>query len=172
MKKSFFKFASGIIVALCFFNASYTVDAKEISNPKEWVSEHKDEIAKMNRADWLKLDDSVSRAVLNAFTPEQKWAFWKDKFEETMQLDWSVAERQHIQALIDWLESDHDIFSGDPSNLNKVNEFCTQWMNDGIKQLGWTKGLAYSILAYGNKLLNKNGEIVPLKGQSCLIKQK
>ena len=172
MKKSFFKFVSGIIVALFSFNVSYAVDAKEISNPKEWVSEHKDEIAKMNRADWLNLDYPLSREVLNAFSPEQKWAFWKDKFEETMQMDWSVAERQHLQKLIDWLESDHNLFSGDPSNLNKVNEFCTQWMNDGIKQLGWTKELACSILGCGNKLLNKKGEIVPLKGQSCLIKQK
>lgn len=50
----------------------------------------------MNRSDWKKINQEYSLAAYRAFTPNQKLAFWKDKFNEISQMQWTAKEKLHI----------------------------------------------------------------------------
>lgn len=62
-----------------------------------WVKDNISDIQEMSRAEWNKLSYSEQIAVFRAFTPEKKFAFWAEKFEELKQLPWTPAELAHIE---------------------------------------------------------------------------
>ena len=51
----------------------------------DWVKQHKSYIQSLNRSQWHELNISVAKPSYSAFTPSQKIAFWKDKFDEVLQ---------------------------------------------------------------------------------------
>ncbi len=176
MKKQILRLAFLVIMFVTHtvgFGQGAAQDNNSVENPKEWVASHLDEIHKMTRADWLKLDYTVSKAVLRAFTPEQKVAFWKDKIAETLQLDWSLEERAHIEKLYAWIDGNIEMFSApsDKSKQDKAQEFFLKWAEEGETKFGWPKQLPLAIAVSGNRLSNKEGDLIPLRGESCGIRQ-
>lgn len=63
------------------------------------------QIKKMTRTEWKQLPVEVSSATYAAFTPEQKFAFWKEKFKELKTLPWQKKEIEHIEKAEDFFYS-------------------------------------------------------------------
>lgn len=43
----------------------------------------------MTRSEWKNLNEDVKRGCFVAFTQEQKIEFWRDKFNEILELNWN-----------------------------------------------------------------------------------
>ena len=139
--------------------------------PDEWVATHLDEIHQMTRADWLKLDYPLSKPVFVAFTPTQKEAFWRDKIQEVLALEWSDAERAHIKECLAWMETHREMFSGsNKAILQESEDFFLEWAAEGIEKFRWSKHLPAAIAVAGNRMTNKNGDLIPLKGETCRLR--
>ncbi len=64
----------------------------------DWVKENLKEIRTMTRSEWKNLDEYVKRGCFVAFTQQQKVDFWKEKFNEALELGWTKEEAEHIKA--------------------------------------------------------------------------
>jgi hypothetical protein len=131
-----------------------------------WINEHQTEIQVMSREDWLKLDESLKRPVYRKFTDEQRYRFWKDKINEVMRsFDWNELETIHLNLLLNTL-SDNPKWFGDGGieNMEKDDKetfemFYHKWDEYAQDSLGWDRALIGAIIATGDKVLNKKGEI-------------
>ena len=117
----------------------------------------------MSRSDWLKLDERVNRAAYIAFTPEQKYLFWRVKISEVMSLGWNKAEIKHLELLYNavsdnprWFTND---FSKNEVEWEEFELFEYRWLEYAKDNLGWGNYLIGSIVASGNKLLDINGKL-------------
>jgi len=139
-----------------------------------WVKENLADIRTMSRTDWLNLDQNVNRAAYVAFTPEQKHLFWKGKISEVLKLDWNEAEKRHIELLYETISNNpqwfFDDFSKNEEEWEKFELFTYRWIEDAKDNLGWDKKLIGSIIAFGNKLLNKEGELQTNKNSTVRLK--
>lgn len=128
-----------------------------------WVTNNIEDIHNMSRKDWLKKSPSVSTAIYRAFSPEQRKAFWKDKFLELRSLEWSKEEISHLCKLEDFAFSHTFVFSGEVMTENQQDEielFFYKWQKEAIEKFGWSKKLCIAIVATGYSLKDKTGEIV------------
>lgn len=90
---------SAFIIALFTFAACSDDQEQTYScNPQAdtWVKKNLTKVRSMNRNDWKKINQEYSLAAYRAFTPNQKLAFWKDKFNEVSQMQWTAKEKLHI----------------------------------------------------------------------------
>ena len=134
-----------------------------------WVKENLSLIRKMERKDWLKANASRSRAIYRAFTVDQKKNFWNDKFSEVEKLSWRPEELAHIKKAESFVKEHEYLFSGDKltdEQLNEVDMFFYKWQQYAIEKLGWNKKQCIAIAGSGNKMKNKNGDIVALQSTS------
>ena len=127
-----------------------------------WVRNHIEEIQKMDRSDWLIMDDKLKAASFRAFTQGQKIDFWKEKLAEVMALDWNEDELEHIQKVSDFIDT-HTAFFGDiplsDEQNNELDLFFYQWATYAFEKLKWEKRTVYAIACTGLQLLSKNGDI-------------
>lgn len=132
-----------------------------------WVKEHLPEIRSMTRSEWMELPASVDRAAYVAFTPEQKLAFWRDKFAEVLAMSsWSEAEVAHIRKAANFIETHVDIFADGgltSSEEDELDTFFYKWKKYGQEQLGWDKEVAYYIAASGLPMPERgnDGNVTP-----------
>lgn len=128
----------------------------------EWVKENLSEIRQMTRSEWLQVDDeTLARPIYRAFTPKQRIAFWKDRFQEIKDLPWSDAELAHIQAAENFMNSHLDFFYDEllSEEEDELELFFYKWQKFGIEQLGWKPSVALAIVTSGYKLKNVKGEV-------------
>ncbi len=127
----------------------------------EWVKENLSEIRQMTRSEWLQVDETLARPVYRAFTPEQRIAFWQDRFNETKKLSWTDEELAHIQEAEDFMNSHLDFFHDEllPEQEDELELFFYKWQKFGIEQLGWKPSVALAIITSGEKLKNTNGDL-------------
>jgi hypothetical protein len=109
-----------------------------------------------------------------AFTPEQKLDFWKGKMTEVLSLDWNEQEREHLKSLYKTVSNNSEWFASDFSkNKEQFEQFeivIYKWSEYAGDILGWDKNLIGSIIASGNKLLDKTGKIFIVKDSSVRLK--
>lgn len=134
---------------------------------EQWVQKNIDDIHKMTRKDWLNVSETMSIPIYLAFTPQQKQAFWLDKAKEVMALDgWGTSEKEHLQKLITFLHNHPDAFKTpikESDNKSEISLFFEDWTEYATSTLGWSKGTIAAIIGKGNVMINKAGELKPLK---------
>lgn len=125
-----------------------------------WVKENLSEVQTMTRSEWLELNDpETERACFRAFTPEQRLQFWVDKLNETLTLDWSVPEKEHISSLIKFIEDNPRIFSDYANEMDLqelTDKFLYLWIEEGQENFKWTLNTIYAIVASGHTLMKEN----------------
>lgn len=132
----------------------------------EQVEDYFKEIQIMNRSEWNLLDEMKKAAAYKAFTPNQRIQFWEDKFDELKELDWTHEESLHIESARQFILENRFLFSGiklTDEESDKLHEFCYLWVKKGMNDFDWKEELALAIIAAGNTVLNKNGELL-MKG--------
>lgn len=138
-------------------------------NINKWVNSHIAEIHNMNRNDWLKTNQSIGRAVYNAFTAEQKFSFWKEKFQELKKIPWKDGELLHIEKAEKFIFSHRDIFTDrklTDDQLDVLESFFYSWMKEAEETLGWNKSMCIAIAGTGNMVLNREGDLQALPDNS------
>ena len=67
----------------------------------QWAKSNLNEIKKMKVAEWYSINDIVyQKAAYVAFDSNQRKELWLSKLQETLKLDWTNAEKEHISKLI------------------------------------------------------------------------
>lgn len=131
-----------------------------------WVKENLDDIRTMSRSNWLKVDESMKRAVYSAFTPEQKQIFWKEKLQKVLvDKQWSPEEYNHLQLLKETIDVHIEWFDekGVEHNEKAYDEFkifAYEWVEYASNKLKWSELQIAAIAASGKDLKIINGEIV------------
>lgn len=140
-----------------------------------WVKENLSDIRQMTRKEWLELDEGVNRAAYVAFTPEQKFLFWKEKITEVLTLDWNEAEKKHLELLYETISDNPQWFTYDflknEEEQEKFELFTYKWFETAQNNFGWDKKLIGSMVARGNKMLNKHG-VLQINNTSPTIRLK
>lgn len=128
----------------------------------EWVVGNIRKIQKMNRDEWLKLNPDKGIACYGAFSPSQKVIFWKTKFSEVKELNWSESEINHIVQLEEYVDGHINIFNRglSDSERDELDEFCYKWMNYAQENFGWTMKTIWGITMTGFSLIDKEGNVV------------
>lgn len=126
------------------------------------VRSNLDEIRLMTRAEWKELDPDVSLAVYRAFTPDQKFDFWKGKFAEVKTLNWNEEELQHIQKAEDFLDAHRHLFDDEQSSvedLDELDSFFYKWTKTAKEKFGWKEQVAFAIAGMGQAIIDTKGTI-------------
>lgn len=139
-----------------------------------WVKAHVSEIQKMDRAQWLNVDQQKKIPIYRAFTPEQRIQFWESKFKEVNELPWTLEEKKHIEKVIEFFRTHEDYMYESPTDgqLDEIDKFFYKWQSYAIDSLGWKKELCYAIAGSGEKLKNTKGELELAEKQSLTSKTK
>lgn len=162
MKKFYFGAMSLFLVLIfcpsCSTGPVYSCD-DEIN---EWVNDNLDEIqSNMTRSKWNQLPEDLKRPTFSALTEKQKQVFWEEKLNEVLDLDWSETERLHIQKLLNAVDAHPEWFKMKRTEQenNSMDLFCYQWCGYAKSELGWNDKVIGAIIASGNNLLNKQGDL-------------
>jgi hypothetical protein len=152
------------VIVVCFAFFSCSQDEEVFSCNKEvnaWVKENLADIRQMGREDWLRLDENLKRGTYVAFDPEQKQTFWLQKTQEVLLLDWSEAEKEHLELLYQTILNNPIWFSKDRTEkeYEEYDLFQYKWVEYAVEKLVWTPEQVGAIVSTGNKVLNKEGGI-------------
>lgn len=126
-------------------------------NVDQAVKDNLEEIHKMNRADWLDISDyQMQRAVYNAFTAEQKHAFWISKLTNVLEFDWNAGEKEHIQKLMDYATV--TLFE---RKLSKEDEiFFYKWNDYAKEELDWDMQVIGAMTHTGLSMVDMKGTLI------------
>ncbi len=118
---------------------------EEINN---YVINNYDQIKNIDREDFLKYDLEYQKAIFRAMTPEKRLKCWKNKFEETLKLNWDLEEYRQINDLknkmqIEWF--DYDSLSNSVFRA-KLEDILLDWIATSVNNLGWTEEFVFSII--------------------------
>lgn len=137
---------------------------------KNWVKENLNEIRTMTRSEWLNLDENTKRACYVAFTQQQRLEFWKEKFDKTLELGWSLEETEHIKTMRRFVSEHPEYFDYSREKTDKEIEifeiFVFEWKKKAKQQFKWTKNTIGGLIATGNNLLDKDGTIQIIKART------
>lgn len=155
-----------LFLAVCFvFCISSCQEESYSCDPEvnKWVNSNLKEIKIMTRSEWQNLDEKVKSGCFVAFSQQQKIDFWNSKLNETLGLNWSDQEAQHIELMIRFINEHPEYFDFSREKTDEEIEvfelFTYAWKQKAEKQLGWSKTLIGGIIATGNRLLDKKGTI-------------
>lgn len=127
----------------------------------DWVKTNLEEIRSMNKSTFLNITNPVkAKGAYRALTSSQKESFWLDKLTNTMRLDWSDAEKSHINSLITFIKS-NNVF-GDKkteAEIEKIEEFLFLWIKNGINNLNWNKSIIYSVCGTLEEVCDTKGTL-------------
>lgn len=150
MKIKFFMLFVTTLIVSC--SSDYDVKYSCDEACDRWVKQNLETVRVMTRNDWKKVDLSLQSAVYRAFTPQQKIDFWNSKLKETLNQDWTEAERDHIKKIQQFIDRHHDFFSKKTLNDQEENEldiYFYRWMNYATDSLKWNKEAAAILLSSG-----------------------
>lgn len=174
MKKTLFL---GLILFGVILYSSCQQDEEIYSCNKEinqWVHDNINDIKNMSRSTWNDLDESVKRATLRAFTPQQKNEFWKDKLNEVLQMEWNEEEKAHLLIILNFINENPHIFDKSIERTDEEQEnmdiFFYNWVEEAKSQLNWDMKLISGIVATGNTLIDKDGTIRLTQTSRALVK--
>ena len=131
------------------------------SGINKWVKENLTEIQTMTRSEWKQINEPVGRACYNAFTPAQKQAFWAEKFEHDLTLEWT--EQEHIQKLANFATEHPALFDrGFMENealYDEFDRFVFEWKKYAETEFQWSHQLIGGLIASGYNLKDKSGTL-------------
>ncbi len=155
-----------LLIAFISFMMCACTDSEDVryscdDSINEWVIGNIDKIQKMSRAEWLTLHPDKGIACYGAFSPEQKIVFWKTKFSEVKELNWSESEINHIERLEEYVNGHIYIFNRrlTDSERDELDEHCYRWMNYAQENFGWTMKTIWGIAMTGFYLNDKEGNV-------------
>lgn len=129
----------------------------------DWVKENLKEIRTMTRSEWKNLDENVKRGCFVAFTQQQKVDFWKEKFNEALELEWTQEEAEHIKAMYRFVDEHPEYFDFSTERTDEEIEtfelFVYGWIKKAEQQFRWSKNTIAGLIATGNKLLDTKGTV-------------
>lgn len=132
----------------CCHNTGLKCSANSISN-----------IQGMTLSELRNLDRDKQIVAWGQFNPTQRYNFWKEKFQEVKQMNWTPAEIKHINKAEAFLNT-HKSFFKEKKLSKKQNEeleaFFKTWANQAQKQLGWTPKLCNEIMMTLDKVTSKD----------------
>ncbi len=156
-------FLSTLFLSFVLFSCSQDEEVYSCNQEvNDWVKQHKSYIQSLNRSQWHELNISVAKPSYSAFTPSQKIAFWKDKFDEVKTLDWSKMELDHIQMAEDYIMQNTHYFRDEKlseEEYDEIETFCAKWIRTGERDFAWSKKTAFGIIGTGFKMIDKEGNI-------------
>lgn len=135
-----------IFVSSCNEDSEYYSCEKNVDR---WVKDNFKEVRGMTRADWAEIGDIVyQRAVYNAFSPEQRFNLWMEKFERLPEMFSKDAEKAHIELLISALRTNPHWFSDirTDEEKNQFELFFYRWREYASSDLGWTPDKIYTLV--------------------------
>ena len=160
-----------LVVFTCFLSCSQSEDPTYSCNKaeNEWVKRHLSEIRTMSRAEWNYVDEGLKIPVYRAFTHQQRLDFWVSKFTDVLSLDWSDAEKQHISSLLETIK-EHTNYLDGYENLSEAEKdefdlFFYKWIEKSKEEFQWSKELIQGMIASGNTLLDKKGNLAISKNR-------
>ncbi len=129
----------------------------------EWTKENLETIHLMTRSEWNMLEEPKKAAAFRAFSKQQRIRFWHEKLEELKSLDWSQDELEHILLIGLFIDEHQNFFRGEEltdDELDELEKFCYLWIQKGLEKFGWSEKTAISIIATGNTVIDKDGNIM------------
>ena len=163
------------ISALCSLTSCSGDDEQVYSCDKQvntWVKANASSLQTMTREQWKGLSERVNIPVYRAFSPEQKYTFWKEKISELRTLPWSAKELEHIMRLDTFLNNNKSLFSNEKMSDEEKDDldvFSYKWIDYAEKELGWSKELIYAIVATGSEVKDTKGTLRTRKRSSKAI---
>ena len=156
-----------LILLACLILGFTSCQKEEIyscdENVNKWVKRNLTEIRAMTRSEWKNLDEHLKKGCYVAFTPQQKVDFWKGKFDESLALEWSQEEAEHIKLMRNFVDEHPDYFDLSIEKTDKEIEtfeiFVYKWIKKAEQELKWNKQIINGLIATGNHLLDKQGTI-------------
>ena len=171
-KKIFFIICTSLFLLSCnnevIYSCNETID--------EWIHENLPDIQSMSRSEWNNLEEELKLPVYRAFTIQQRIDFWNEKVTETLSLDWTNAEREHINLVLHFVNqyphclNGYDLLSD--KEKNNFDLFFYKWTEKATNELNWSKELIYALVVSTNKLLDTKGTLltsVNPKGRSAVL---
>ena len=129
----------------------------------DWVIANMEDIHHLKRMEWCDLELQYQLPTFIAFTQEQKINFWLDKIKETMEMGWEEKELAHLQEFYDYIANHPDLYADDFNNecaaFEDFDRFQYEWTSYAKNELDWSEKLIYAIVADGNKLKDKEGNL-------------
>ena len=126
-------------------------------NIEAWIRENLDEIRTFNREQFLRTAGGNTEwyiSLFNAITPKQRRAFWIEKLQETLLLDWSERERGHIQSVLNFFKQT-EIFIRELST--EETKFLYSWEKYAEEELNWCNAIIHSISFTLHPVINTTG---------------
>lgn len=122
-------------------------------------------IAQVSRERWMNLDKNDREQLYSTFSLEQKYAFWKQKIEKVLCLEWNFRELEHINKLNSFIDNNKSIFDLrlselDDESTDSLRIFMYKWKKYAYNDLGWSKKLITNMLQSGYDLLDTDGNLV------------
>lgn len=137
---------------------------------EQWTKENIGDIQTMTRSEWLDIDDNVYRtAVYAAFTPMQKYNFWRDKLNEVLKLGWNEQEKAHILSLLDFVDKHPALFNDDTEDKDLLDVFMYAWFEKAKEDLKWRDSIIYSIGVTGEKMKDTDGSLEIAQNSSKIL---
>ena len=121
------------------------------------------EIIQMTLTDWQKIEESeYKKAVFRALTPIQRHTFICEKIIETIRLDWTKDEKDHILKLQEFVVQNPQFlntnWNSDIKLIDQFDLFEYKWLEEA-RSLGWNEKQIFAIAYSYNKILNKEGDL-------------
>lgn len=130
------------------------------SEVDQWTKERLADIKTMKRTDWLEVEgEDYQRAIYNAFDPEQKYLFWKEKLAEVLKLEWNPEEKKHIELLSNYIDKNPKIFDRASFDKDSFDKFMYSWLEKARDEFEWDDSVLYAIAISGETMADTNGTI-------------
>ncbi len=127
-----------------------------------WAKDNFEELQSVDTKTFRSYATEYRMAIYNIITPEKRVGIWKEKINETLKLDWSEAEAEHIRCLLDMIDENINWYEkGVPEEEREKYEIMAyRWVEYAKEVLGWKQELAAAIAASPLFLKNTNGELI------------
>lgn len=139
-------------------NTFYSCDPKVDA----WAKDNLKEIQSIDTETFRKYDTNYRLAIFNAISPQKRVSIWEEKINETLKLNWSEAESEHIKQLLTIINENIEWYeNGVPEEKQKEYEIMAyRWADYAREKLGWNNELIAAIAASPLLLKNTKGELI------------
>lgn len=147
------------LCSACQKELKYSCDKKA----DDWVKSNLTTIQEMDRPGFLAVSDTYQRAAFRAFSPAQRRTLWRQKLEETLTLNWSEAERMHIEAMLVIFDKYKNMFTEEFPEKDAFLVEAYKWKKQAVETFGWDNKVIRGIIGNPNILGNTKGELLVIK---------
>ncbi len=154
------------LTTCCILSSCEKNDVIYSCNPKlnKLVSKNTDVIKEMSSNEVLSYrhDVSLQKAIYNALTSDQKLKLWKKKLDDILLLEWTEKEINHIELMLDILESHTYLFEFNyhPEFEDEIDLISYKWVNYAKEELRWDNNTIYAVSMTINPVTKINGELI------------